>query len=293
MEGQSKPMNANDKCVIDFEKIPSEMVLPLAKETHSNKITVLEEINAQSKLINERTYMAKDIKPLYKEHPKVPYPYAFKYYCICPLYKPHYCCQHTCNVIIDRDVLSREEHLVHLATPKPDLGAPRGLMMCQRKKCILPTCTARITKLAMPKAIRVKENLNTYKHLLKERNISSLVQQLKEKPTIEVTDIPNALALMHEERRLMRVARHAERQQCLSYTQKIIEKQHTQIKKIICVIFEEMKQFLLNDQFAMDEGSTLVPVILEAIKTFSGTYNATLSFFIFGVYTYTFIARKR
>lgn len=261
--------------LVDFEKIPSEIILPLQKEKYP--FTVLDELNARGKLVEERTYKGKDIEPLYKEQRKRQQPFTVKYYCTCSIYKPQqYCCHHTGNVIIDRDVLSKEEHLVHLATPKATHLAPsipRTMVMYHKKKFILPNCTARIKQLALPKSSRVQENLNTYRHVLNQRNISSLAQQLIVKPEIQVTDIPTALALMQEERRLIRATHRAERKECKSYTTKIFEKQQTQIKKIICVLFEEMKHFLLNDQFAIDEGTTMVPVILEAIRTFAGIKN--------------------
>lgn len=275
--GQKNISSGRD--LVDFEKIPSEIVLPLQKEKYP--FTVLDELNARSRLVEERTYKGKDIEPLYKEQKKRQQPYTVKYYCTCSIYKPQYCCRHTGNVIIDRDVLSKEEHLVHLATPKANHltpSVPRTMVMYHKKKSLLPNCTARIKQLALPKPIRVQENLNRYKHVLNERSISSLAQQLIVKPAIEVTDIPTALALMQEERRLIRATLRFERKECKTYTSKIFEKQQTQIKKIICVLFEEMKHFLLNDQFVIDENTALVPVILQAIRTFAGINN--IAFFI-------------
>ncbi|KAL9908711.1 reduction in Cnn dots 7 [Glossina fuscipes fuscipes] len=251
---------------INFHKIPSDLVIP---EPPKYAHTVLDEIQARSSLIDERQIKCKDIGPLYEKPKKRPQRYSYKYYCVCPRYNPQYLCQHSGNIIIDRDVLTQEEHLVYLSTPKANFAAPRKMPRYYEKKAIVPNCTARINKLAAPDQARVKETLSKFQHLLKKRHLNSLQQHLKKKPDVEYTDINTALAWLEEERRLTLVAKRLNKQRCKKLSKKIANKQRSQIKKIICVLFEEMKDFLLNDQFIMDERSTLVAVILETIREFT------------------------
>lgn len=275
MSTQTKTTDLKSKDPINFEEIPDHIVLPLEIETFP--FTVLDEINSRGKLVAERSFKSQDIKPLYKESKQKTHRYAYRDLCICKAYKPpKFCCHHTGNIVIDRDVLSREEHIVHLATPKALVTAPqpppRFSVRYEQKRYIVLNCTSRITRLAVPNLLRIQYTLDRYKHILNETRVGFLNQQLEDKPEVEVTDIASALSYVQEEKRLQRVARRAERNSCRKMAQQIAKKQKNQVKKIICVLFEEMRTFLLNDQFAMDEGSTLVTVILEAIKQFTGKY---------------------
>ncbi|XP_075159607.1 reduction in Cnn dots 7 [Haematobia irritans] len=252
---------------INFNEIPNE--LDIALKPSRSSYTVLEEINARQQLLQERQIKCKNIEVFYEKPKKKPHRYTYKYFCVCPRYNPKYPCNHSGNVVIDRDVLSKEEHIVHLATPKENKAAPRKMPRFYQKKFIMPNCTARINKLAIPDMKHVLHTLTHYKHLLSHRNKSALKQHLEEKPKVEYTNIATALEWMEEERRLKKVAKRMEKLRCQKLERKIIQKQRIQIKKIVAVLFEEMKEFLLNDQFVMDDSSPLVEVILENIKEFT------------------------
>lgn len=253
---------------INFNKIPDQ--IEISPEPPKPTRTVLEEINARQCLLQERYIKCKNIGPLYEKPKKRPHRYTYKYFCVCPNYNPQYVCQHIGNIVIDRDVLTPQEHIVHLATPKENKGAPRKLPRFYQKKFIVPNCTARVNRLATPVVRQVIHTLTHFKHLLTNRHRVALKQRLETKPKVEYTSITVALEWLEEEKRLKKVAKRMEKARCKKLQRKILNKQRTQIKKIICVLFEEMKDFLLNDQFIMDENSTLVAVILETLKEFTG-----------------------
>ncbi|XP_061394921.1 uncharacterized protein LOC133330501 [Musca vetustissima] len=255
---------------INFEEIPHEISVAPKPATRTKR-TVLEEINARQHLLQERSIKCKNIPTFYEKPKKKPHRYTFKYFCVCPRYNPHYRCQHRGeNVIIDRDVLTAHEHIVHLATPRENQAAPRLPPRFYQKKFILPNCTARIHKLAMPDSKHVMHTLANFKHILPKRHRSALKGRLEEKkPKIEYTNIATALEWMAEERRLKKVAKRMERLRCRKIQRQIVQKQRTQIKKIICVLFEEMREFLLNDQFIIDDASPLVGVIMETLREFT------------------------
>lgn len=253
---------------INFEEIPSDIEIPL-RPAHNTR-TVLEEINACQSLLTQRTIKCADIKPLYEKSKKKPPHFAYKNFCICPRYKPQYICQHKDNVIIDRDVLTQQEHIVYLATPKANFGAPRKMPRFLQKKYIMPNCTARINKLAAPDLKQVNDTLNNFQHIISKRHKRSLEKHLLKTPNVQYTSIQTALDWLAEEKRLKMVSKRVEKLRCKKLSRKIVRKQRTQIKKIICALFEEIKEFLMNDQLIMDENSPLVAVILETLKEFTG-----------------------
>ena len=253
---------------VNFEEIPSDIEVtdkpPIARKT------VLEELNNRQSLLNERTIKCKDIRPFFEKMKKDPLRYMYKYFCICPRFNPKYLCKHTGNIIIDRDVLTHEEHIVFLATPKANFAEPRKLPRYLIHKYIVPKCTARVHSLAAPDKKQVNDTLNNFSHIIPKWRKRLLKMHLQKKPTVNYTTIPLALEWLSEEIRLKKVAKRKERACLQKLARKIVRRQRTQIKKIICVLFEEMKDFLLNDQFVMDENSALVSVILEALREFTG-----------------------
>ncbi|XP_065358962.1 uncharacterized protein Rcd7 [Calliphora vicina] len=252
---------------INFEEIPSEIEIPL-KPPQKTK-TVLEELNCRQSLLNERTIKCKDIRPFFEKLRKQPPRYLYRYVCVCPRYNPQYVCKHTGNIIIDRDVLTPEEHIVHLATPKANFAAPRKMPRYFLKRSIIANCTARINRLAKPDLKQVTDTLNNFNHIISRRHKRSLNKRLDKSPNVEYTSIQRALDMLKEEKRLKRVARRKERLRCRKLKRKIVHKQRQQIKKIVCILFEQMREFLLNDQFIMDESSALVTVILETLREFT------------------------
>ncbi|XP_058985103.1 uncharacterized protein LOC131805655 [Musca domestica] len=253
---------------INFEELPHEIDVSAANPVRTTR-TVLEEINARQHLLLERSVKCKNIPPFYEKPKKQPPRYTYKYFCVCPRYNPQYPCQHSGNVVVDRDVLTPREHIVYLSTPRANHAAPRRMPRFYQKKFILPNCTARINRLASPDLKRVSETFTNFRHILSKRHRSALKEHLQQKPKVEYTSIATALEWMAEERRLKKVAKRMERLRCQKISRQILRKQRTQIKKIICVLFEEMREFLLNDQFIMDDGSPLVEVILETLREFT------------------------
>ncbi|XP_073835873.1 reduction in Cnn dots 7 [Musca autumnalis] len=253
---------------INFEEIPHEIDDASTKPPRSTR-TVLEEITARQHLLQERSIKCKNIPPFYEKPKKRPQRYTYKYFCVCPRYNPQYPCQHSGNVVVDRDVLTPREHIVYLSTPRENKAAPRRLPRFYQKKFVLPNCTARINKLAAPDIKRVMHTLANFKHILPKRHRSALKEHMAPKPKVEYTNIATALEWMEEERRLKKVAKRMERLRCQKISRQILHRQRTQIKKIVCVLFEEMREFLLNDQFIIDDNSPLVGVILETLKEFT------------------------
>lgn len=254
----------------NFEEIPSVIEIPHEPATKTR--TVLEELNARQYLLSERAIKCRDIRPFFKKTKKPSPHYTYKYLCVCPRYNPQYACKHAGNIIIDRDVLTPQEHLVYLATPKPNLALPRKMPRYFLKKSIIANCTPRINRLAKPDLKRVSETLNNFNHLISRRHKRTLRKRLEKSSDIEFTSIQRALELISEEKRLRRVAKRQERIRCQKLRRKIASKERQKIKKIICIMYEEMKEYLLNDQFIMDENSSLVTVILEALREFTGRW---------------------
>ncbi|EDW76783.1 uncharacterized protein Dwil_GK20231 [Drosophila willistoni] len=233
--------------------------------------TVADELNARLGMVHVRSDHAKRIKRLVK-WPVQEQQAMYKFYCVCPRYHPCYVpCQHTGQIIIDRDVLSREEHICFLATPKKDLSSQQVHKPPKyfTKKIYVPTCTARVERLADPHPQRVKDTYKNYRNLLSPRQVTALQNQMKPKPPVEVMTMDKAMEYLEEEQRLRRVAKQLHRRRCKSLKKRILLRQRKQMQKIVCVLFEEMKDFLLNDQFIIDENSPLCAVILERIKDFT------------------------
>jgi len=255
---------------LEFDKINSEIEIVDDTKLNREKCNVEEEIDERRKMLYERTTKCKIIKPMNRTQMKLESTFAYKFICVCPQYHPCYPCKHTGNIIIDRDVLTRDEHLCILATPRPNLGAPRKPPRFYHKRVLLPHSSARIAQLAIPKKILVKGTMEDYIDVLTEEQMQRL-QILFERNEAEVqpTNIETALAYVEEEIRLNQVLREKQRKKCKLMKKKILAKQKRQIKKIVCVLFEEMKDFLLNDQFLIDECSMLTRVILEKIREFT------------------------
>ncbi|KMZ00560.1 uncharacterized protein LOC6738700 isoform X2 [Drosophila simulans] len=195
-----------------------------------------------------------------------------EFICVCPRYHPCYVpCQHTGQIIIDRDVLSREEHICFLATPKKDFSSPQLAKQARyyTKKIYVNQCTARVERLADPHPMRVSDTYNFFKDYLSPRHIAALENQMKPKPPVEAMSMEKALEYMEEEMRQRRAAKRVQKRRCKGLKKRIILRQRKQMQKIICVLFEEMKDFLLNDQFIVDENSPLCCVILERLREFT------------------------
>lgn len=252
-----------------FDKIPSVIEIQLDP---IKKPTVSQELEAAKRLLNQRKTQCSSIKLKYKKPKRAPLLYGYKFFCICPQYNPQYSCKHTGGVIIDRDVLTKEEHMCYLSTPRDNLAAPRKRPRYYQKKIIIPNCTTRIEQLALPDLKRVRWTLEAYKSALRKRQIKSLKYHLDQKSKVVSYSIKTALSYIEEEKRLKRVAQTLQRRQCRRLKKHILRKQRRQIRKIICVLFEEMRDFLLNDQFLIDERSTLCAVILEQIRNFTGMF---------------------
>lgn len=255
---------------INFTKMPSDM--PPSRGPKETGITVADELNARLAMVQLRPDRAKRIKRLVKS--EIPEPqHMYKFFCVCPRYHPCYVpCQHTGQIIIDRDMLKREEHTCFLATPKKNFLSPQRLRQPRyiTKKIYVPICTARMERLANPHPLRVKDTFKSFKHILSQRHIAALQQQLKPKPPVEAMTMEKAMEYLEEEMRQRRAQRQKHKKRCSGLKKLIIERQRKQMMKIVCVLFEEMKDFLLNDQFIIDEQSPLSAVILERIKEFTG-----------------------
>ncbi|XP_011193174.1 uncharacterized protein LOC105218974 [Zeugodacus cucurbitae] len=249
-----------------FDKIPSVIEIQLEP---IKKLTVSQELEAAKGLLHQRKTQCSAIKYKYKRPKRAPLLYGYKFFCVCPQYNPQYACKHTGSVIIDRDVLTKEEHMCYLSTPRENIAAPRKRPRYYQKKIIMPNCTTRIEQLAMPDIKRVRWTLDVYKAALRKRQIKSLKHHLDHKSKVVSYSINTALSYIEEEKRLQRVAKVLQKRQCRRLKKHILSKQRRQIRKIICVLFEEMRDFLLNDQFLIDERSTLCAVILEQIRNFT------------------------
>lgn len=234
-------------------------------------VTVADELNARLAMVQLRPDRAKRIKRLVNS--QIPEPqHMYRYFCICPRYHPCYVpCQHTGQIIIDRDMLKREEHICFLATPKKNFLSKQRLKQPRyiTKKIYVPICTARMERLANPHPMRVKDTFKYFKHILPSRLITSLQQQMKPKPPVEAMTMEKAMEYLEEEMRQRRAQRQQHKKRCNSLKKMILERQRKQMMKIVCVLFEEMKDFLLNDQFIIDEQSPLCAVILDRIKEFT------------------------
>ncbi|KAL7734396.1 hypothetical protein ACLKA6_010728 [Drosophila palustris] len=255
---------------INLSQMPSDKPPPQSAPADTSA-TVADELNARLAMVQLRPDRAKRIKRLVKS--QIPEPQAmYRYFCVCPRYQPCYVpCQHTGQIIIDRDMLKREEHICYLATPKKNFISPQRLRQPRyvTKKIFVPICTARMERLAYPHPMRVKDTFKNFRHVLPGRNVSSLQQQMKPKPPVEAMSAEKAMEYMEEEMRQRRAQRAQHRKRCNGLKKMILERQRKQMMKIVCVLFEEMKDFLLNDQFIIDEQSPLCAVILERIKEFT------------------------
>jgi len=116
----------------------------------------------------------------------------------------------------------------------------------------------------------VSDTYNFFKEYLSPRHIAALENQMKPKPPVEAMSMEKALEYMEEEMRQRRAAKRVHKRRCKGLKKRILLRQRKQMQKIICVLFEEMKDFLLNDQFIVDENSPLCCVILERLREFTG-----------------------
>ncbi|XP_017042307.1 uncharacterized protein LOC108088844 [Drosophila ficusphila] len=233
--------------------------------------TVADELNARLAMVHVREARTKRIRRLVK-YPPHDTQALYRFICVCPRYHPCYVpCQHTGQIIIDRDVLSREEHICFLATPKKDFSSPQLGKQARyyTKKIYVNQCTARVERLADPHPMRVNETYTFFKEYLSPRHIAALENQMKPKPPVEAMTMEKALEYMEEEMRQRRAARQVHKRRCKSLKKRILLRQRKQMQKIVCVLFEEMKDFLLNDQFIVDENSPLCSVILERLREFT------------------------
>lgn len=171
---------------INLAKAPSDRPPPQRANIETNA-TVADELNARLAMVQLRPDRAKRIKRLVKS--QIPEPqHMYRYYCICPRYHPCYVpCQHTGQIIIDRDMLKREEHICFLATPKKNFLSPQRLRQPRyiTKKIYVPICTARMERLANPHPMRVKDTFKLFKHVLPPRLITALQEHMKPKPPLK------------------------------------------------------------------------------------------------------------
>ncbi|XP_039485813.1 uncharacterized protein LOC120448086 [Drosophila santomea] len=233
--------------------------------------TVADELNARLAMVHVRETRAKRIRRLVKFTANDTQA-LYRFICVCPRYHPCYVpCQHTGQIIIDRDVLSREEHICFLATPKKDFSSPQLAKQARyyTKKIYVNQCTARVERLADPHPMRVSDTYNFFKDYLSPRHRAALENQMKPKPPVEAMSMEKALEYMEEEMRQRRAAKRVHKRRCKGLKKRILLRQRKQMQKIICVLFEEMKDFLLNDQFIVDENSPLCCVILERLREFT------------------------
>lgn len=284
-QGLGKAGNAPPE-PLNFHKLNCEGERPIPKKVAAQMAdeapTVADELNARLGMLQVRPESSKPIKPLVKSAP-VERLYMYKIVSVCPSKEAekekeaaaNIRCQHTGNIIIDRDLLTTEEHLCFLATPKKHLTSARQAAAAAqtprfiKKRITLPACTARVERLADPDVGRVKDILRYFKAILPPRNVQALQSQMKPKPAVEPMSMEKALEYMQEDQRLKRVAKQMHNRRCRSLRKRILQRQRKQMCKIVCVLFEEMKDFLLNDQFIIDEHSPLCAVILERIKDFT------------------------
>lgn len=233
--------------------------------------TVADELNARLAMVHVREPRSKRIKRLVK-YPLHDTQGLYRFICVCPRYHPCYVpCQHTGQIIIDRDVLSREEHICFLATPKKDFSSPQLGKQARyyTKKIFVNQCTARIERLADPHPLRVSDTFNLFREVLAPRQLAALENQMKAKPPVEAMSMEKAVEYMEEEMRQRRAAKRVLQRRCKGLKKRILQRQRKQMQKMICVLFEEMKDFLLNDQFIVDENSPLCCVILERLREFT------------------------
>ncbi|XP_020816534.1 uncharacterized protein LOC110190409 [Drosophila serrata] len=236
--------------------------------------TVADELNARLAMVHVRESKAKRIRRLVK-YPAKEMQGLYRFICVCPRYQPCYVpSEPTGQIIIDRDVLSRKEHICFLATPKKDFMSPQLAPGAQRpryytKKIVVNQCTARVERLADPHPMRVSDTFKYFKDYLSPRHIAALENQMKPKPPVEAMTMERALEYMEEEIRQRRAAKRVHKRRCKGLKKRILQRQQKQMQKIICVLFEEMKDFLLNDQFIVDENSPLCCIILERLREFT------------------------
>lgn len=284
----------NEKSVaeaVNFNTMVSDMPPQPILPPKIDDITVADELNARLAMVQLRPDRAKRIPRLVKT--EIPSPqHMYKFFCVCPRYHPCYVpCQHTGQIIIDRDMLKREEHTCFLATPKKNFLSPQRLKQPRyvTKKIYVPICTARMERLAVPHPMRVRDTYKYFRHILPPRHVAALQEQMRPKPAVETMSLEKAMEYLEEEIRQRRALRKKHKQRCTGLKKLIIERQRKQMMKIICVLFEEMKDFLLNDQFIIDEQSPLSSVILERIKEFTGkseSYSLYYSTTVFYIYMY-------
>jgi len=227
--------------VVNLAQTPSDRPPP-QREPVDMGVTVADELNARLAMVQLRPDRAKRIKRLVNSH--VPEPqHMYRYFCICPRYHPCYVpCQHTGQIIIDRDMLKREEHICFLATPKKNFLSKQRLKQPRyiTKKIYVPICTARMERLANPHPMRVKDTFKYFKHILPQRLITSLQQQMKPKPPVEAMTMEKAMEYMAEEMRQRRAQKQQQKKRCNSLKKMILERQRKQMIKIVCVLFDEI-----------------------------------------------------
>lgn len=256
----------------DSECIP-DVVEDIANEDPQS---VMDEIARCRRLYEKRQKLKKlkaiDIKPLYYEHKKkrdliAKYP-VDKCWITYPKRKvvP---CKHTGKIIIDRDILTKNEHINFLAEPKPCFARK---LMCPQRCCIrryLPNCTTRVVCLSHPMPRRVKNTWEDYHHVLSIRQAMNLRKTLQ-KPPLDLTSIDNALTYIHEESRLQNVVKKEANRKCNNIKKKLLKVERHQMTNIILALYEIMKEYFTSNQFQMnpDEVNCLSRILERKIAAF-------------------------
>lgn len=113
-------------------------------------------------------------------------------------------------------MLSREEHICFLATPKKDFSSPQLAKQARyyTKKIYVNQCTARVERLADPHPMRVSDTYNFFKDYLSPRHIAALENQMKPKPPVEAMSMEKALEYMEEEMRQRKAAKRVQKRRC-------------------------------------------------------------------------------
>ncbi|XP_055844497.1 uncharacterized protein LOC129910918 [Episyrphus balteatus] len=247
-------------------------------DLNENGHSVLDEINRCRHLYKKRQVLKRqkaiDIKPLYYEQMRrrdlvAKYPvYKFWYTSPKPPKKPDPC-SHVGRIILDRDILTKNEHISFLAQPKADLGRKVKPPQWTCQKRYLPNCTTRVESLAHPKTIRVQHNCHDFQNILSVRQATNLRKTLQ-KPPLEYTAIENAITYIHEERRLKNIVKSETIRKCNQIKQKLLKIERKQMLKIIYALYEVMKEFLVGDQLEMssDEVNSLSKVLERKITEF-------------------------
>lgn len=250
-------------CKLNSKSVPSSENVPILN--FSNVKTVTEELEAARKLRQPTLAEAKPkkksqrkIKPLYLKKSKKgakskqltpdhvfmrwewPKPKKFKG------------CQHFCNIILDRDIFSHKEHIQYISMPKNPID--RSKPPAYYPKLIfysIPPATLRINQLAQPKSRQLLGTWEEYGNSLSADRVDKIRANLQEKPVMSNKKAVEILKQMKQEERTRR--RNRERK-IDSARQKLVKKQHEQLREHVLRVLASCKDHLFSSKVHHLEG---------------------------------------